>query len=158
MTNKKNKTPELDMKKAIVHCLKNNTIYIITPSFGDFLRVCYDHGLPPNSGISGSNIIWVADTYRLFGRTIYSDDIIIKGNKYYDFKPQILENIKWELNKRIQRSKERYNAIQIESPNEGNVCKSTQDSKTLGEGNTKHKKITRKVKENKSKTKTKKEN
>lgn len=78
-------------------------IYIITPFIEDFKRTCRDYGLPTH--LTNPEVIWINHPEQLFGRKIFSNDEIIKGDQYYCFDPRLSHAIEMEIELRTEKKK-----------------------------------------------------
>lgn len=67
-------------------------IYIITPFLGDFENICHSKNLK-----KGHDVLWVDKIERLRGHKIQAKDIIIKGDKFLHFTPDIIKHFEVEL-------------------------------------------------------------
>lgn len=103
------------------------------------------------NGRSTNDVIWVNHVCQLYGRAIFSRDKIIRGDQFYCFETNMLDRIEDELKIRLLYGRNSEDAIQKQSTNARDVCQSTRDRKTLGKGNSKPKKATRKSKEKETK-------
>lgn len=74
-------------------------IYIITPSRIDFLRICETYLLNPHD----LQVVWVNMWEKMVGRKLYSTDSFIKGDQYYEFNPEEIERIEFEIKLRLSK-------------------------------------------------------
>jgi hypothetical protein len=67
-------------------------IYVLTPACHDF-----EYILRSNKLKRGHDVLWVDKVERLYGRKILPDDVVIKGDKFFDFNPKEIHRIEIEL-------------------------------------------------------------
>jgi hypothetical protein len=69
----------------------------------DFVNTCRDHGLPIHT--NNPEVVWIDHVQQFFGKKIYNDDKIIKGEQYHVFDMRMQDAIDMEITLRTEQKK-----------------------------------------------------
>ncbi len=76
-------------------------IYILTPSIADFKFTCQDHGLPFE--LNNPEIIWVNHVHQFYGKKIFPNDKVIKGEQFHLFEDEHQKRLDFEIALRTEK-------------------------------------------------------